>query len=63
MKIGSLVKKIKGRDSGKTGVVIEIANMGKDKYEILTVLSESRVVNWAAHLTEADHEDCDCGQH
>ena len=63
MQIGSIVKKVTGASMGKTGMVLEIANEGKKGFEILTVLVDGAIQAWAKHLTEVEHEDCNCEQH
>ena len=64
MKVGKLVKKVAGRDKGKSGMVLEVFNEGGPGHEVMSVLVEGKVTNWPSHLTEVDHDkDCDCGKH
>ena len=55
MKVGDLVRKEKGMGQGESGIVIKISNPGsssKNGHEILSVLVDGRVRNWASHLVK-----------
>ena len=65
MNVGDFVTKVKGRHTGKSGMILEISNQGKPRFEILSVLVEGEIEKWPLHLTEVNHEDgdCNCGRH
>ena len=51
MKVGDLVRKMKGLDCHQVGLVLEIFNK-KVGHKVISVLSDGKIKNWAAHLVK-----------
>ena len=61
IKVGDLVKKILGaRDLDKVGIVTNVYNdffaAAEKRFLIVSVLSDKKISNWAAHLVEVVNE-------